>query len=810
MLTRSDRAALRTPLFAGLAILALGDTAQARQTASTPAGAPAGGYDTAARAGAPVDVPQVIVTGTRDPHKTAQDSTSPIVVVTGKELLATGQTDLQAQLSRLVPSITTQGFINDAAALTDRIRLRGLGPDQTLVLVDGKRRHPTGNIVADAGPDQGATGVDIDMIPTSMIDHVEVLEDGAAAQYGSDAIAGVVNIILKKQPTGGSAQALFGQTQEGDGFTTDLIADQGASFGPDSYFHIGAQFHHTDFTNRGGLDTRTGTDVNEILGTPEQTRETLGFDAGKVIVPGKLTLYTFLTYGHRHGEAYENYRLPSRAPTIYPEGFSPIETLEENDYAATIGVKGNNLYGFHYDLSSTYGVDQDNVGIDHSVNPDLIAATGTSPTKFFLSGFTNLQWTNNLDISHLIRVPFVELPSNFAFGVEQRYEEYDITAGEPESYFGGGAQALPGLQPISAGGHSRDVIAGYLDYDIHPFVPWDVDLAGRFEHYTDFGDVEIGKVSSRYEIIPGKLAIRGTISNGFRAPTLAEEYFTNLNVSPTGAFGLLAPNSQAARQLGSVPLQPERSTNASAGIVLTPIRRLNVTADVYQINLRDRVIAGGNYNGQPAINAIGVLGISLPPDIDPTDVTAQYFSNGASTRTQGLDIVADYPITFGNDGTLDLYAAANLNRTRLHHLGFDGNGNLLLSAQGVGYITTGAPRSKLVLQGIYRIGRYDITGRQTRVGQTKELLTYDVGPNAFSNTVFEPFNEDPRWLTDFEFGYQLTRNLHLALGMNNAFNIFPRQLPPETTYLGVQRFSSAVSGVGIEGGFYYGRINVTW
>lgn len=592
----------------------------------------------------------VIVTGTRSLGRKARDSTSPIDVITSATLRRSGQPNIADALVRTDPSININAMGADTADLTAAIVLRGLNPDDTLVLIDGKRRNGTANISADAGPQQGATPVDLNMIPAASIDHIEILRDGAAAQYGSDAVAGVVNIIMKKTDHGTSGSAQTGaNAYNGDGWLYQLNADQGVGFGNDGYVHIGGTMYHADHFTSPAIDNRTGQDNNHINGLPEETRETFSVNFGKTLVEG-VQGYGLITYGHRHAEAYENYRLPSRLPEIYPYGFSPLETDEENQYSATLGIKGDDFLGFRWDVSSTYGADELDIGNKNTGNPALFEATGFTPTKALAQSMRNGQWTNNIDVSRPITL--LHMPLTIAFGGEQRVETYKIGAGNPPSYQLGGTQGFAGLLPQNAGNWNRDVWAAYIDADFHPLPKWDVDLAGRFEHYTDVGNSENGKLSSRYDFTR-KIAVRGTISTGFRAPTLAEEHFSALNVSPTGASGDLAVDSDAARSIGAVPLKPERSTNASGGIVLQPISNLSVTFDVYQINIRDRIIGGGNYSGDQAATAIGLTGAILPAGIGTNDISAFYFSNGASTRTQGANLNVAYFSDFREYGTVN-------------------------------------------------------------------------------------------------------------------------------------------------------------
>jgi len=777
----------------------------------------------------------VIVTGTRSLGKKARDSTSPIDVISAATLRRSGQPNLTDALTKTDPSINIKTMGSDSAALTANIRLRGLNPNETLVLVDGVRRHGTANIVADGGPEQGSTAPDINMIPASMIDHIEVLRDGAAAQYGSDAIAGVVNIITKKTDHGLAMSAQTGaNANNGDGWLYQLDADGGASFGTDGYVHLSGQVYHKDFFVSPAEDDRSNgvnfpRNSNKILGSPEETRESLGVDFGKTLLPtlwGGLQGYGQITYAHRHGEAYENYRTPSILPQVYPDGFSPLETNEENDFQATLGLKADDFYGFHVDVSSTYGEDDIKIGNKNTANPNLYktpssldpsdpdygVAPGYTPTTVLAWGESSAQWTNDINFTRPFHV--MGKAMNLAFGAETRMDQYSLSAGNPGSWEAGGTQGFAGLRPQNAGTWYRDVYAAYVDLDTHPLEHWDLDFAGRFEHYTDFGNTYNGKVSTRYDFTPW-LAIRGTISNGFRAPTLAEEHFSSLNVSPTGATGALAVDSAAARSIGAVPLKPERTTNASAGIVLEPIRNMSITADVYQINIRDRIVGANGPNGQAAIDAIALTGATLPVGAieNPSNISTSYFANGASTRTQGLDVNVTYLSDFHRYGRVNWTAAIDLNRTRLHHMGTDANGDPFLTAQGVGWITQATPRSKIILNAYWKIQKFDVNLRETRWGSTTDDVQYeDQAPAAlqYSQTTFYQFTNTPVWITDLEIGYQINKRWHVALGGNNLFNMYPRKLPPETAYLGVQYYDLDSAQIPLTGGFYYGRVNFTF
>jgi len=746
----------------------------------------------------------------------------PVTVISSATLARSGQINIADALTRVDPSITMQNLGGDAGALTSSIRMRGLNPNEVLILVNGKRRHLSGNIYADGGPQQGSDPTDFNLIPAGMIDHIEVLRDGAGALYGSDAVAGVVNIITKKTDHGLNVVGQTGaNAYNGDGWQYVVGADGGTKLGSDGFLHLSGQAYHTDFfvsKSRGTNDHRWTpsstwpANSNHSLMAPEETRGTLSLEWGKNIIEG-VQSYGLITYAHRHAESYQNYRLPSTAPSYYPYGFSPRETMDEDDFQANIGLKGDDLFGFDWDLSTLYGQDGNHLGNKGTVNTSLLSHTGYSPTAVQIGDYQMAQWTSNFDMRRNFNIAHV-LPVTFAVGAEHRLETYSIGAGEPASYVNGGTAAYAGLTPQNAGSWQRNVWAGYLDGDFHPLKHWDLDFAGRFEHYTDFGNTETGKVTTRYDIT-NRIALRATISNGFRAPTLAEEHFSSLNVSPTGASGLLQPGSQAGELIGANKLKPERSTNAEGGIIVEPIKGLHVSTDVYQINIRNRITGASTINGQLAYDAIALTGIQVPtgPGVNINDISANYIANVASTRTQGLDIQADYLWRLHRYGNLDLSLALNLNRTRIHHVNTNLFGQPTANAQKIGYLTSEAPRSKIILNAYWSVDDWDINVRQTRYGETTSMLSYeDLAPAsiAYSNSQFAHFVNTPVWLTDLEVGYRLNRHWHFAIGANNIFNERPRRLNPINDYLGPRMYDQQASGISIMGGYYYGRVNVTF
>jgi iron complex outermembrane receptor protein len=796
----------------------------------------------------------IIVTGTRSSDKRARDSSSPVSVVSAAAIKQSGAPDLSAALTRIYPSLNIQAQAGNADALTATVQMRGLNPNHVLVLVDGVRRHSSSNIQTYGGVTYGSTPVDLNMIPTGAIDHVEVLEDGAAAQYGSDAIAGVINIITKKKASGFNVSASTGgNANNNDGFMAQLDLDGGMKLGSDGYLHVSGQVMHRALSVIKVVDHRfiesqapagaytsigyTGTTPvdpysNHVSNVPAEQRESVGLTFGKPIA-GSLEAYGMATFAHRHAESPQQYRLPTIVPSVYPNGFTPIDVSNEDDFAVTLGLKGKNFLGFQWDASSTLGYDIIKLSAKNNINLGMLASTcvssattpntvyssdegcGYAKTNFFLKGFSSGQWDNKLDLVR--KTSLFGLPLNLAFGGEHRLELYDLTAGEPASYQVGGTQAIAGLTPKNAGKWTRTIWAGYLDTDFKLLPQWDLDLAGRFENYTDTGSTFNGKASMRYDVSP-RFGLRGTISNGFRAPTLAEQHFSSATMSPTSAGGLLPASSAAALALGATPLKPERSTNYSAGIVLQPIPRLHVEIDAYMIEIRNRIVRSNSISGQSAVDALGQFGFTVPSSISLSNVTVNYLTNGADTRTRGLDIKADYTLDLENWGTLALTAAANLNSTHVMRVASGTNGKPLLNAQSISLFTTEYPVSKILLGANWSTGKWTVNLRETRYGHTTGFLTYqdwavgtcaDGSAQRYSTTCFGTFRNGVHYMTDVEVGYKINSRITAAIGANNLFSERPTTLPTELQYNGVYKYDQYSSSIPMTGGYYYGRLSVS-
>jgi iron complex outermembrane recepter protein len=842
---------LRTPAraaavaAAGCSILVFSPASRA-QTAPSASAAPAA-----------TGAQEVIVTGTRVKGMEAAESAAPIQIISSTELQSTGKPDLIDALAQLVPSFIAQGFGGDMANQTLQARLYGLSPNHVLILVDGKRRHTTANLAIDGGPYQGGAGADLNFIPMDAVDHIEVLTEGAAAQYGSDAIAGVINIILKHDSSGGSAEALYGGYFDGGGDTTKVGANAGFEPLNDSFFNVTAQDENHGHTDRGDIDPRVdypgyidpadgGTypltnmplapgypNLNLIEGDAELHMKLVEYNAGFSLSDG-VQFYSFGTYGYKNAASYENYRLPNVAyytdPTTgvttypFPYGFNPLEQGVEDDFQLTGGVKGV-LADWNWDAATEYGEDHMDVYTINSTNPQLYIDTGASPTNFYDGKFIATQWTTTLDLSHDYDVGLAG-PLTVALGGEYRRESFQIGSGDQSSYVDGGAASFPGFAAANALEASRKVSAGYVDLAARVIDGLRLDAAGRYESYSDFGSTTVGKLTGRWDVAP-QFAVRGTVSTGFRAPTLAEEHYTAINVGPTTAFGQLAPNGPGASLLGlGSGLKPEKSTNESLGLVFRPLDILSVTLDAYQIQVDDRIVGSGllygsiygvPFNGAANINeALAQSGLSINPVVLATGTTGiVLFTNGINTRTRGTDLKLTSPNDYAF-GHVDWSIGATYNYTTVTHqiaspaqLG----GQALFGPTTISDLTTATPRLVLNLGAHWTISQFYVDLHEIIYGPSAEWDNDD-GDNATGVPIYYKETIGTIPITNLELGMHLTKSLTFALGATNLFNRYPEQINPAlTNAYDAYQDNSAVdrypdfSPFGQDGGFYYARVN---
>ena len=799
----------------------------------------------------------MIVTGTRQSGQRAADSPAPIQILSAEALQnAAGNPDLMSTLSQIVPSLTINAIGGDAGGLSLQARLRGLSPNHVLVLINGKRRHTTANLMVDGSPYQGGAGVDLNFVPLDAIDHIEVLTDGAAAQYGTDAIAGVINIILKKNSSGGRLGGTWGNYMNGGGNTNDVSGNAGFEPAEGAYFNITGEVHGHGHSDVGAIDPRvidpknlaTYPNSNEPSapgypylnrgGGDAEWRQKIFLINSGIDFEGGTEVYAFGTYGRKKANSYENYRQPNKVAytdpttgvTTYPlpYGFDPREQTDETDSQVTVGVKGV-IADWNWDLSSGYGDDKVPLYTTESANAGTYAVNGVLTPSDYYDGFLQAtQWTSTLDINRDFNVGMAG-PLNVAFGGEYRRETYAIGAGIPLSYLSGGAQSYPGFTPTDAGIWSRKNEAGYIDLAAKPIEGLRLDAAGRFEHYSDFGDAKVGKLTARYDFDP-EFAIRGTVSNGFRAPTLAEEYYASTNVGPSTAFAQLPPNSPGGRLLGlGTGLQPEHSINYSMGFVFRPLPSMSATLDVYQITVTNRIVGTGSIYGSvngvataaaPAVNAaIAANGNQLDPNVVATGSTGiNLFANGIDTRTRGADLVFNFPVDYAF-GKVDWSIGATYNDTAITKLPTGPAqlaGAQLYDATAISDLTTATPKYIVNLGALWTYGKYSVNLLEKVYGPSSEYENDD-GDNSTNTPIYYKSSIGVSPITNLDLAIQIQEHLKLSIGAVNLFNKFPNHLNgTELAHFTAYDDNQAVfnysqwSPYGIDGGFYYAKAVFTF
>ncbi len=793
----------------------------------------------------------IVVTGVRGAQpRTVADSPVPIDVIGGPELRATGRTGLKDILAQIVPSLTMPALSGGGTSSSAKpISIRGLSGDYVLVLVNGKRRHTTSLINNLSRVSGGSTPVDIDLLATSAVGRVEVLRDGAAAQYGSDAISGVINFILDKRPDGGELTSTAGQHYTRGGLLLQQTASYGTRLGEGFVrFAVEGKYHDrakpsgaivadsVDLYPRladGSRDPREATIDRDRAGNYGRTNRDVIINStydGEVPLGADSTFYSFGTLSYRNirdGRGQFNADNINSLPELYPDGFLAKRRIKEIDFQVAAGVR-TRLLGFDADISSTYGRDHVRLGAEDTLNPSL---GPTSKTRFYMGTQIASQWVNNLDFSRTFDIGLAG-PLSLAFGFEHRWERYQNKAGEPDSYrdggyviprgttpfqllFGGQRPAaslvsFTGTTPADAFVLTRNNVAGYVDVGADVAKGWYVGVAGRAEHYTDSsGDTVSGKFSTRYEIVPG-LALRGGVNTGFRAPSLAQQGFsTSQNTGSvvngtvvTQLVKFLAPGDPIAALLGAKPLTPEKSLNFTAGVTFEsgPFR---LTVDGYQIRIKDRIVKTEILNSAEAkailtspqvvsiLNARGVPGIS----------SGQFFINGVDTRTRGVDVVSEYTLDTESLGKFRLSAAYSYNRTRILDIAANPSNlanTVLFGRQARIDITRASPRSKLVLTSDWTLDKVHAVLRATRFGGYTEAGTSNIS-NADDRTF------SAKWTADIDISVQLNPRLSVAVGANNLFDTYPDPIGVIQPNTGVNYYGS-FAPFGLSGGFYYARV----
>ncbi len=810
----------------------------------------------------------IVVVGSRK-QRTAVETTVPVDVIPQVALREAGLPELNQALTMVAPSYNaSHQTISDGTDQVDPASLRGLGPDQVLVLINGKRRHTSALLNVNGTFGRGTVGTDLNAIPRAAIDHIEVLRDGAAAQYGSDAIAGVINIVLKDQTSkvqvnaGVGANMLFSQPSEivqqsPDGETQTANVNFGFKIGENGFFNVTGDYLHRNRTNRSGAWDRdifpgihgqaatdaelarrgkTRADFSMKTGQGDATSGAVFFNT-KVPLTDKAQFYAFGGLSGRKGKATGFYRLPNSEArvnlNVYPNGFLPIIAAQINDRAITAGVKGVKK-GWVVDLSATYGGNSFLFNIENTINASL---GESSPVSFDAGRLKFNQATGNLDLMRNIDTKGAVKSLTLALGGEYRLENYQIVAGDDASWQLGngvhnpipgvdfdttstgapkqaGSQVFPGFRPSNEVNRYRNSISAYVDLESDITDKFLVDAAGRYENYSDFGQRVTGKFSARYKVAKN-FNLRGAVSSGFRAPSLHQIWFNNVSTQfVLDANNNLVPKqvltannkSSVAKAFGIPSLKEETSVNVSAGFTARPTDNFSITADYYFIKIDNRIVLTSRFtDSDPIVAQI------LAPFKSSGVGQAQFFANAVDTHTNGVDVVAAYSTRAGK-GKLDITAAANFTSTDVQNINIP---------QGVADKFAGGDLEKVKSTLFNREEKNRLEDAlphqkgNLSVRYTQGKFGATVRGNYFGKIYYKPTNPandetfDAKVLIDLDISYKLAPGVRWSIGANNLFNTFPDKHTKASNISG-NRFiySRRVTQFGMNGGFYYSRISL--
>jgi iron complex outermembrane recepter protein len=755
--------------------------------------------------------------GSRGSARTLMDAPVPIDVFAATDLKSTGRIETAQMIEALLPGASVpHASVAEGSDVIHPFAMRGMGPDQVLVLVNGRRRHSSALLDVNGSVGRGATGVDLNAIPASMIDHVEILRDGASAQYGSDAVAGVVNVVLKSGVHGdavttlGSSATTYnraddtaptyptGERSASDGRSLQASIDKGVVFGARGFAHGALEIRDRGYTNRSlpdlrpqylPGDPRAGASglpadlMTHRLGDPGSHDVALFLNGGNLFTNG-LEMYSNAGWSRRTMSAAGVYRTAADPRTVlatFPDGFLPQIRPTIDDQSASLGLKGF-VSDWSWDLSTTYGRNE----VAYQVNNTVDGGLATSQTSFDAGSVRYGQSTTNLELFRSISL-FGE--TRLATGLEWRAESYGIRAGSAPSVF---IQGFSGFGTTQAVERSRHDGAAYVDLESDLTSAVTVGMAGRLERYSDVGTVGAGKVTARVEPVRA-IALRGSIGRDFRAPALAQSFYSDAATDPgTGAVTtrVARVDEPAAISAGATALRPERSTHYTVGVAAELTDAVSLSADLYRMDVKDRVIL---------LDAIADGPAGAP----------FFLANGADTRTDGLDVRANYGYSHRNGGALRLTAGANFNNTAVTRDAT--SGTLGLGRIGTIRLERGQPRNSLLAAANYTLAELGVFMRVQRYGDVTVARLQDPATPA------QTF--DAKWVSDASISYRLKRKYTLTFGADNLFDIYPdrNNLPgdPNATgaaaagngYFGIFPYSGA-SPFGFNGRFLYTRLSI--
>ena len=786
-------------------------------------------------------VETLTVTGSRAVPRTALDSLEPVDVISREAISQTGSAELVETLASLVPSFSVQTLpALDATIFVRPARLRNLSPDQTLVLLNGKRVHRSAMMM---NPSYGSAfqAPDLDQIPNSALKSIDVLRDGAAAQYGSDAIAGVINLTLDDS-AGYRGFLQYGQQFEGDGAGPRIGLHGGWRTGG-AFLALTGEYSKADMTSRSQQGTNAAASQaaypnlafpNPAVNWGKPSREaarlamTSGFDLGNI------SFYSFGTYGEGSGVGDFNYRGPvgsyasvfKTSPvfpgwnllSIYPTGFTPHFGSDDKDASLVAGAKTELASGLKLDASMGYGRNR----IDYSMTNSINASLGpNSPTSFNDGAVEQVETTFNFDGSQPLTMAGLSQPLVLAFGAEYRTEKFSIFAGDAASYaFGPGARGtpalpccssgFPGYAPVNAGTHDQSSSAAYVDLYAPLTDSFSVDAALRYENYSTFGDSLTYKVSGRFEVTP-ELALRGTVSTGFRAPTTAQLYSEGLSqflpnaaasITTTGRFSPVGPVAAILNKRPGVsikPLEAEKSQNYSLGVVWKSSFGLDMTLDAYKIDISHRLNTSTSYVLTPAENA-ALTALQIPNLQD--FYSANFLQNDYDTSNTGFELVSVYNRDVG-PGHMNLTGAFSYLKTEIT------GGSRALNPYSKQMTEDSLPKVRGTVSGSYKIGGLEVTGRARYYGEWSDwtdTFPATAAPSAAYPT-FAPQTFKPITFMDLIVSYDVTKGVKLQVGAENILDTYPDKAKYQT-FRGL--IYSRNSPYSTDGGYYYTKIEVNF
>ena len=745
-----------------------------------------------------VTLQDVVLVGTRSAPRSSTTSPLPVDVFSAKDLISTGQNTFDKALQYRVPSFNTvQTPVNDASSLLDPYEIRNMGPSRTLVLINGKRKNMSSLVYIQTSPGRGETGADISAIPTDAIKRVEILRDGASAQYGSDAIAGVMNIILKDKYEYGSFTLNTGVTHKGDGQVYGISLNNGSNLGEKGYINYTANFSQIGLANRPGI--LNAQDEADYWGVPLATTKKFldkypdgkhvngapKTTAAKFLVNGGLPvsqnseMYFNAAYVYKRVNSFANHRAPYWVTTDYGlltpkgqdyEGYTPTFDGDLNDYNGTVGFK-TDKNGWKTDISFTTGGNSQIYNVVNTYNRSLGA---NSPIQFRPGGYKFQHNVGNIDISKPLSSKV-----SLGFGSEVRIENFEIIAGDEASYIQGpltdfapGANSFPGIRPENAGLFTRYNLGAYADLGVDLTKDFLINGTVRFENYSDFGDAFVWKVSSRYKMNDDKVTLRASASTGFRAPSLhqinlqaTQASFIDGTIKDSGVF---RNGSSQIQQLGVPKLKAEESFNFTAGLGFKPMSDFSFTIDYYNIRVDDRIVlSSGIKAGDP------VKAAALNKILDDNKIAqVQFFTNGVNTRTSGIDVVANYKGLKLGANSLGINIAGNYTISNellnvIEPALIATAEKSIFDATQSALMLTSRPKFKAILGLDYTVGKFGLSLNNTVFGPTK------FRQSDFSSITDLETQFLTKVVTDLGISYSASEKTTIALNIGNLLNVLP-------------------------------------